>query len=243
MAPNTALRQARLALRLSQDEMAVAIRDAGQRLGTPNGCSKRLVQRWEAGEVALPRGVYIRALEYVTGRPVASLGFDSAAERYGLDPEAALTSGSGPWIPLADPKAQPGPLTGIWLSSYEYESSGRDATFTSQHYVAVIQHGTRLQVRSTPGSQSRVMMDLIANGQVMTGTWTEETNTGGYYHGAVYHGAIQLLMEPTGRRMAGKWVGFGRDFDLNTGPWRLELVTSSVTDETMTEYSRPVSAD
>ena len=40
MAPNTALRQARRALRLSQDEMAVAIRDAGQRLGTPNGCSK-----------------------------------------------------------------------------------------------------------------------------------------------------------------------------------------------------------
>ena len=109
MAPNTALRQARLALRLSQDEMAVAIRDAGQRLGTPNGCSKRLVQRWEAGEVALPRAVYIRALEYVTGKPVASLGFDSAAERYGLDPDAVLTSRSGPWIPLADPKAQPGP--------------------------------------------------------------------------------------------------------------------------------------
>jgi hypothetical protein len=61
--------------------------------------------------------------------------------------------------------------------------------------------------------------------------------------GAVYHGAIQLLLEPTGRRMTGRWVGFGRDFDLNTGPWSLELVTSSVTDETMTEYSRPVTAD
>ncbi len=243
MALNTALRQARLALRLSQDEMAVAIRDAGQRLGTPNGCSKRLVQRWEAGEVALPRAVYIRALEYVTGKPVASLGFDSAAERYGLDPDAVLTSRSGPWIPLADPKAQPGPLTGIWLSSYEYKSTGRDATFTSQHYVAVVQHGARLQVRSMPGSQSRVMMDLTANGQVLTGTWTEETNPAGYYHGAVYHGAIQLLLEPTGRRMTGKWVGFGRDFDLNTGPWGLELVTSSVTDETMTEYSRPVAPD
>jgi transcriptional regulator with XRE-family HTH domain len=243
MAPNTALRQARLALRLSQDEMAVAIRDAGQRLGTPNGCSKRLVQRWEAGEVALPRAVYIRALEYVTGKPVASLGFDSAAERYGLDPDTVLTSRSGPWIPLADPKAQPGPLTGIWLSSYEYESTGRDATFTSQHYVAVVQHGARLQVRSMPGSQSRAMMDLTANGQVLTGTWTEETNPAGYYHGAVYHGAIQLLLEPTGRRMTGRWVGFGRDFDLNTGPWSLELVTSSVTDETMKEYSKPVAAD
>jgi transcriptional regulator with XRE-family HTH domain len=243
MAPNAALRQARLALRLSQDEMALAIRDAGQRLGAPNGCTKRLVQRWEAGEVALPRAVYIRALEYLTGRPVASLGFDSAAERYGLDPDEVLATGSGPWIPVADPKARPGPLTGIWLSSYDYESTGREATFTSHHYVAVVQHGTRLQVRSMPGSRSRLLMDLTANGQVLTGTWTEETNPAGYYQGAVYHGAIQFLLQPTGRKMTGKWVGFGRDFDLNTGPWRLELVTGSVTEQTMKEYSRPVDDD
>src|SRR6202044_2521862 len=198
MAPNTALRQARLALRLSQDEMAVAIRDAGQRLGAPNGCSKRLVQRWEAGQVTLP------------------LGVDTAAERYGLDPDEALATGSGPWIPVADPKAQPGPLSGVWLSSYEYESTGRGATFTSHHYIAVVQHGARLQVRSMPGSRSRLLMDLTANGQVLTGTWTEETNPAGYYQGAVYHGAIPLLLEPSGRKMNGKWVGFGREFDLNT---------------------------
>jgi hypothetical protein len=47
------------------------------------------------------------------------------------------------------------------------------------------------------------MMDLTANGQVLTGTWTEE----------------------------------------NTGPWSLELVASSVTAQTMKEYSRPVTAD
>ncbi len=81
--------------------------------------------------MTLPRSVYVRALEYVTGKPVASLGFDSAAERYGLDPDEALATGTGPWIPVADPKTQPGPLTGIWLSSYEYESTGRGATFTS----------------------------------------------------------------------------------------------------------------
>jgi hypothetical protein len=39
--------------------------------------------------------------------------------------------------------------------------------------------------------------------------------------------------------MTGKWVGFGRDFDLNTGPWTLELITSTVTEETLKEYSRP----
>jgi hypothetical protein len=43
--------------------------------------------------------------------------------------------------------------------------------------------------------------------------------------------------------MTGKWVGFGRDFDLNTGPWTLELVTSDITDEATKEYSRPVGGD
>ena len=63
------------------------------------------------------------------------------------------------------------------------------------------------------------------------------------YQGAVYHGAIQLLLEPTGRKMTGKWVGFGRDFDLNTGPWTLELVTGTVTEETLKEYSKPADGD
>jgi hypothetical protein len=47
--------------------------------------------------------------------------------------------------------------------------------------VAVVQHGGRLQVRSMPGSRSRVLMDMTANGQVLTGTWTEETNPAGYH--------------------------------------------------------------
>jgi hypothetical protein len=86
-------------------------------------------------------------------------------------------------------------------------------------------------------------MDLTANGQVLTGTWTEETNPVGYYQGAVYHGAIQMLLEPTGRKMTGKWVGFGRDFDLNSGPWTLEFLTTGITDEALSEYGRPVDAE
>jgi len=92
--------------------------------------------------------------------------------------------------------------------------------------MAIVHHRTRMQVRSMPGSRSRVLTDLTANGQVLTGTWTEETNPAGYYQGAVCHGAIQLLLEPTGREMTGKRVGFGRDFDLNTGLWTLELLTA-----------------
>ena len=55
---------------LSQDELACAIRQAGDRVGEPNGCTKRIVQRWQAGLVRTPRGPYARALEYVTGQTI-----------------------------------------------------------------------------------------------------------------------------------------------------------------------------
>jgi hypothetical protein len=88
-----------------------------------------------------------------------------------------------------------------------------------------------------------MMMDLAANGQVLTGTWTERTDPSGYYHGSVYHGAIQLLLEPTGRRMSGKWVGFGHDFELNTGPWTLEFVSPDTGKESIEQYNVPPEDD
>ena len=230
---NTALREVRHDMRMSQDELARAVRQAGQRAGEPNGCTKRLVQRWEAGIVTAPRGPYTRALEHVTGLPISNLGF--ADTEYGISRDQAMTTGI--WLD-GDPKAA-GPLTGIWLSRYEYPSSSRAATFASEHYVILIQHGARLQVRSVPASESRVVMDLTVNGTVVTGTWSEETSAGGYYSGSVYFGAIQMLAEPTGHRLAGKWVGFGRDFDVNTGPWTLRLVSGDTSRETVARYNRP----
>jgi transcriptional regulator with XRE-family HTH domain len=235
--PNTSLRAVRLSMRMSQDEMARAIRQAGQRAGEPNTCTKRLIQRWEAGLVTMPHGTYARALEYVTGQPVENLGFKPAEETYGLDRGQVMDTGGGAWIPLDDPKAK-GPLTGIWLSHYEYPSTSRGQVFSNEHYVVIIQHGARLQVRSVPGSASRVMMDLTVNGQVITGTWTEETSPGGYYQGAVYSGGIQHLLDPTGRRMTGKWVGYGKDFEVNTGPWTLQLVSADTGKAALEKYDR-----
>ena len=175
-----------------------------------------------------------------TGQPAENLGF--ASERYGLDTRALDVGGETPREPETRPETTP--LNGIWLSRYEYESSGRGATFTSYHYVMVIQQGARLQVRSLPNTATgRLLMDLTVNGATITGTWTEETNPGGYYQGAVYHGAIQMLLEPTGRKMNGKWAGFGRDYEVNTGPWSLEFVTHDTTPEAQEEYNRPPSAE
>lgn len=241
-APNTRLRAVRRSLHMSQAELARAVRAAGSRAGEPNACSVTTVQRWEAG--AEPRGAYLRALEVATGQPAQNLGF--ASDKYGVDTEALGIGPGNAWSleEGADPRSDPAPLNGIWLSTYEYESSGRGAWFSNQHYVLVIQRGARVQVRSLPKTASgRMIMDLTVNGQAITGTWTEETNPDGYYQGSVYHGAIQMLLEPSGRRMAGKWAGFGRDYEVNTGPWSLELVTHDTRSTTQEKYNRPAQSN
>ncbi|MGP4002217.1 helix-turn-helix domain-containing protein [Streptomyces sp. 8N706] len=246
--PNTALRAVRMGLLLSQDDLARALREAGRRVGEPNEASKRLVQRWESGSITSPRPVYARALETVTGLPIESLGFPpisvpqarvSDDGRGGHDVEAAA---GGVAAATSGPTAQPtasGNYSGVWLSRYQYFSSGREGTFTGLHYVVVLQHRNRLTVRSLPGSSdSPLTMDLTVDGSVITGTWVEQTADEGYYRGARYHGAIQMLAEPTGRRLVGKWVGFGKDMDVNTGPWELVFQEASTVKATLEAYNR-----
>ena len=244
--PNGTLRAVRMGMLMSQDDFARALRVAGERAGRPNDASKRLVQRWEAGVIAAPRPVYARALEAVTGLPITALGFTAVV------PQARVTSnghgghdvepvsiGPAP-TPRRTPASRPqGNYSGVWLSRYEYFSSGRDDAFVGQHYVVVLQHGDRLSLRSLPNSAgSQLTMDLTVDGNVMTGTWVEQTAPKGYYRGARYHGAIQLLGEPTGRRMAGKWVGFGKEMDVNTGPWELVFQDGSTNKATLDRYNR-----
>jgi hypothetical protein len=230
---------------MSQDDFAHAIQAFGRSAGQPNGANKRLVQRWESGTITAPRPVYARALEAVTGLPLETLGFLPAPNaRVSADNHGGhdATSPVGE-IPTSartapTPASRHRNYSGVWLSRYEFYSSGRDAAFTGQHYVLLQQHDNRLAVRSLPGSaDSTLSMDMTVDGNVITGTWTEQTAPNGYYRGARYHGAIQMLAEPTGRRLAGKWIGFGKDMDINTGPWELVFQDASTNKATVDQYN------
>ncbi|MDI3385553.1 helix-turn-helix transcriptional regulator [Streptomyces sp. B-S-A8] len=246
-ASNDVLRAIRISLRMSQDDLAKALRRAGDELGEPNDASKRLVQRWESGVSRAPRPVYARALERVTGRPVESLGFTFPVPvarvhsdgKGGHDMDAA-TEGAAAKTEAPQRMTDTANYSGIWLSRYEYYSSGRGETFEAKHYVVVLQHGTKLTGQSLPGASSNpdspLTLDLTLDRNVVTGTWTEQTARAGYYQGARYHGAVQMLIEPTGRRMTGKWIGFGKDFDVNSGPWELLLVDASISKAALERY-------
>jgi hypothetical protein len=133
-----------------------------------------------------------------------------------------------------------GERSGIYLSVYEYPSSGRGGTFTSKHYVMVVQRGATLAVRSVPAPGSQLSMDLPANGRILTGTWAEQTRGDGPYRGAVYTGAIQMIEDdnPDPRRFVGKWAGFGRDGEMSAGPWSLTLVEEHLGEQAVERWSR-----
>jgi hypothetical protein len=112
-------------------------------------------------------------------------------------------------------------LAGWWISQYRFHSSGRQKDLTGEHRVELRSAGDRLLGRSETTPTGSLELDLRPDGLLVTGTWTERTAAGGYYGGAVYHGILQLVLDPTGRSMDGRWLGPDRSFTIDTGPWTL----------------------
>jgi hypothetical protein len=210
---------ARLHAGLSQNGLARRVRETGHKLGYPNECNRANVSRWENG--TQPQAHYVLILENVLGAPADALGF------HGIDRDRMLMdAGLDLATPIPEVSAKGyGPLTGIWLSKYEYPSSSRGGVFNASHHVLILQRGAHLTVRSLPRQHSRLSLDLTVNGQWIKGTWAEVTSPAGYYAGAAYDGTIGMFLDQTGRRMSGRWLGYGRDpGELNDGNWSFTLV-------------------
>jgi hypothetical protein len=75
--------------------------------------------------------------------------------------------------------------------------------------------------------------------EYVTGMPVENLDPDGYYRGATYHGAIQLTVRPSGHRMKGQWAGLGKDGEVNSGPWTLDLVSSDTGAEAIEKFSGP----
>lgn len=131
------------------------------------------------------------------------------------------------------------PLTGIWHSRYIYPSTGRGSDFVGEHYVVLRQHGARLVAQSLPHSAgSELRIELNVDAAVATGTWRERTSLTGYYRGVVYHGTLQMVVDQPRRRMRGMWLGFGRDFTINSGQWELDWCQDDVSKAAQRIYER-----
>ncbi|ANY06687.1 hypothetical protein [Pseudonocardia sp. HH130630-07] len=135
-------------------------------------------------------------------------------------------------------------LTGIWLSRYTYVSTSRGPIERRHHMTVDEDRNGGVTVMSTDGSNdSPAQLDLFRERQALTGTWTEYTAPDGHYRGARYHGAIKLVLDPTGRAASGRWVGFDRAGEVDSGPWHLSLLTTRTGPATVREYASPAAPE
>jgi hypothetical protein len=158
-----------------------------------------------------------------------SAGLSLAAISPTVTTEGSTPSNSQSLDPLA--------LSGIWRSHYVYPSTGRGGNFSGDHYIIFRQRQDRLVGQSLPhstGSQLRLEFELEP--PVATGSWRETTSPAGYYKGATYHGTLQMVIDPSGRSMHGMWLGFSRDFKVNSGQWELTLEDNSTAKTTQRSY-------
>ncbi|MQA63668.1 MAG: hypothetical protein GEU86_19835 [Actinophytocola sp.] len=126
---------------------------------------------------------------------------------------------------------------GIWHSRYIYPSTSRGKEFVGEHHMVFRQNGSRLMGQSLPHTTgSRLRIELAAEPPVATGTWRETTSPDGYYRGAAYHGTLQLVIDPSGRKMRGMWLGFAKDFQINSGQWELTWQEGSTSKTVQRRY-------
>jgi hypothetical protein len=116
-------------------------------------------------------------------------------------------------------------FSGIWRSDYTYHSSDLNEDRLSQHYVRMYPKGNELIIESVPGLNDSYMLARFSiDSNVVTGSWQEVTDPKGSYKGIIYHGAGQLIISDDRKEMKGKWVGFGKNMEVKTGPWKFTYI-------------------
>jgi hypothetical protein len=192
----------------------------------------------DAEEIASSVAMWVQQLDSGIGRGDLLLKLSAGLSLAAADPALKTMMGTSP---AASSSRTAFDMSGIWNSRYLYYSNGRDEQLEGQHYLVLRQDGHRIRGQSLPHSMDSLLrLNLSLEGSVATGTWTERTSPAGYYQGATYHGTLQLLLDPVGRRMTGKWIGFGKDFRVNSGEWELTWAEAATTKTAQRGYHHKV---
>lgn len=124
-------------------------------------------------------------------------------------------------------------FSGIWKSSYKFYDDRRNGSYWSEHYVQIRQANNTLIIESVPSvNDAYLFIRLHIDGDLATGSWQEQTSKQGFFTGAVFVGALQLVISEDKKRMSGKWVAFGPNMKVNSNEWELTYIGEALPEGT-----------
>lgn len=100
------------------------------------------------------------------------------------------------WVPFG----QRSRIGGTWKVAWHVESE-RYEPVEIDPAVHIRQLGNRVYAKFRAGKIDCYLRGEIDAGRYVTGTWYDATEGG-------YHGAFQLIIDPSTREMSGLWIGF-----------------------------------
>lgn len=117
-------------------------------------------------------------------------------------------------------------FSGDWHGVYTYTSSAKPGTFESPYELKIYNIGNQVVMQSRPSDfGDYILLRLTQDGNILTGTWYEQTSPKGSYKGVAYYGGIQLILDKSGDKFVGKWVGLDRTDHIRSGDWTITRVT------------------
>lgn len=103
-------------------------------------------------------------------------------------------------------------LAGKWDERWWVEGE-KDKRIDEDKNVTVKQFGKHISAKFKSFDGVNYMIGRVEQGSFITGTWHNE------YRGGTYHGAFQLYISPPGKLMVGKWIGFSKTNEIQSGVW------------------------
>lgn len=104
-------------------------------------------------------------------------------------------------------------FSGTWQCKYWYPSNDQPGTEEVSEYTGTFhQIGRHITYQSEPNEDGSYMfVRMTADGDLVTGTWHENTAPEGEFAGSMYSGAFQALVDESGGKVDGKWAGIGQE--------------------------------
>jgi hypothetical protein len=111
-------------------------------------------------------------------------------------------------------------LRGLWFSSYSFVSSRtRQRTYTTQ-LMLIRQFGPYVVGKCLwSNGTHRHFLTGRTQAHILTGRWRNVAD------GAKHHGVLQLLIDPDGTYLHGKWLGYDARNHIQHADWEFKLAT------------------